>query len=132
MLAISADVYNVQINIRQEKHMKTFLLALIAACSLSLIAVDAEARRLGGGRSLGMQRNIQPPPKAPAQQQSQQQAANQPAQQPAATTGNKWMGPLAGLALGAGLMALFLNNGIAGVLAGLLLLAALAGVAMLA
>lgn len=42
------------------------------------------------------------------------------------------MGPLAGLALGAGLMALFLNNGIAGVLAGLLLLAALAGLAMMA
>lgn len=108
--------------------MKTFLLALIAACSLSLIVVDAEARRLGGGRSLGMQRNIQPPPKAPAQQQS----ANQAAQQQPAAAGNKWMGPLAGLALGAGLMALFLNNGIAGVLAGLLLLAALAGLAMLA
>ncbi|MCW5576039.1 MAG: Tim44 domain-containing protein [Burkholderiales bacterium] len=118
--------------------MKSFLMAMIAACGLALIAVDVEARRLGGGRNLGMQRNIQkPPPKAPAQQQQQQQPqqaqqGGTPAQQPAAAAGNKWMGPLAGLALGAGLMALFLNNGIAGMLAGLLLLAAIAGVAVMA
>lgn len=114
--------------------MKNFLMAMIAACGLSLIAVDVEAKRLGGGRNLGMQRNIQQaPPKAPAQQQQQQQVqqAGTPAQQPAAA-GNRWMGPLAGLALGAGLMALFLNNGIAGALAGLLLLAAIAGVAVMA
>jgi predicted lipid-binding transport protein (Tim44 family) len=95
--------------------------------------VDVEARRLGGGKSLGMQRNTQQQatPKAPAQQQ-QQQAAGAPAQQPAAApTGNKWLGPLAGLALGAGLMALFMNNGIGGVLMGLLLLAAIAGVAVM-
>lgn len=114
--------------------MKNFLMAMIAACGLSLIAVDVEAKRLGGGRNLGMQRNVQQaPPKAPAQQQQQQaQQAGTPAQQPAAATGNKWMGPLAGLALGAGLMALFMNNGIAGALAGLLLLAAIAGVAVMA
>lgn len=115
--------------------MKNFLMAMIAACGLSLIAVDVEAKRLGGGRNLGMQRNVQQaPPKAPAQQQQQQQAqqAGTPAQQPAAAAGNKWMGPLAGLALGAGLMALFMNNGIAGALAGLLLLAAIAGVAVMA
>jgi predicted lipid-binding transport protein (Tim44 family) len=35
---------------------------------------------------------------------------------------SRWLGPLAGLALGAGLAALFLNNGMAGVLAGLLLI----------
>ncbi|MDP2399772.1 MAG: Tim44-like domain-containing protein [Burkholderiales bacterium] len=115
--------------------MKNFLMALIAACGLSLIAVDVEAKRLGGGRNLGMQRNVQQaPPKAPAQQQQQQQAQQPgtPAPQPAAAAGNKWMGPLAGLALGAGLMALFMNNGIAGALAGLLLLAAIAGVAVMA
>jgi len=111
--------------------MKKFLTVLVALCGLSMIAVDADARRLGGGRSLGMQRNMQQAPKAPAQQQSQQ-AAGTPAQAPAAATGNKWLGPLAGLALGAGFMALFLNNGMTGVLAGLLLLAAIIGVASLA
>lgn len=116
--------------------MKQFLMALIAACGLGLIVVDVEAKRLGGGKSLGMQRNTtqQAAPKAPAQQQQQQQAAGTPAQQPAAAaaTGNKWLGPLAGLALGAGLMALFMNNGIAGALMGVLLLAAIAGIALMA
>lgn len=115
--------------------MKQFLMALVAACGLALFAVDVEAKRLGGGKSFGMQRNTtqQAAPKAPAQQQ-QQQAAGAPAQQPAAAaaTGNKWMGPLAGLALGAGLMALFMNNGIGGALMGILLLIAIAGVAMMA
>jgi len=116
--------------------MKSFLMAMIAACGMALIAVDVEAKRLGGGRNLGMQRNVEQQPKPPAQQQQQQpqqaQQAGTPAQQPAAAAGNKWMGPLAGLALGAGLMALFMNNGIAGALAGLLLLAAIAGVAVMA
>jgi predicted lipid-binding transport protein (Tim44 family) len=114
--------------------MKQFLMTLIAACGLGLVAVDVEAKRLGGGKSFGMQRNTQQQaaPKAPAQQQ-QQQAAGTPAQQPAAAaTGNKWMGPLAGLALGAGLMALFMNNGIAGALINILLLAAIIGIAMMA
>lgn len=115
--------------------MKQFLMALIAVCGLGLVAVDVEAKRLGGGKSLGMQRNTtqQAAPKAPAQQQ-QQQAAGAPAQQPAAAaaTGNKWMGPLAGLALGAGLMALFMNNGISGALMGILLLVAIAGIALMA
>lgn len=111
--------------------MKTFLMALLAACGMTLAAVDVEAKRLGGGKSFGMQRNVQQQPKPPAQQQ--QQAAGAPAQpQPAAAnTGNKWLGPLAGLALGAGLMSLFMNNGFAGVLAGLLLMAALAAVAVM-
>ncbi|RPJ47307.1 MAG: Tim44 domain-containing protein [Betaproteobacteria bacterium] len=114
--------------------MNKFLTVLITLCGLSLVAVDADARRLGGGKSFGMQRNTQQQatPKAPAQQQQAQQAAGTPAQQPAAATGNKWLGPLAGLAMGAGLMALFMNNGIGGALAGLLLIAAIAGIAMMA
>lgn len=115
--------------------MKQFLMALIAVCGLGLVAVEVEAKRLGGSKNLGMQRNTtqQAAPKAPAQQQ-QQQAAGTPAQQPAAAaaTGNKWLGPLAGLALGAGLMALFMNNGIGGALMGILLLAAIAGIALMA
>ncbi|MGA0116643.1 MAG: Tim44 domain-containing protein [Burkholderiales bacterium] len=115
--------------------MKKLFTVLIMLCGMSLVAVDVEARRLGGARNLGMQRNVQQQaaPKAPAQQQqAQQPAAGTPAQAQAPAAANKWMGPLAGLALGAGLMALFMNNGIAGVLAGLLLMAAVAGVAVLA
>jgi predicted lipid-binding transport protein (Tim44 family) len=110
--------------------MKTFLSILIAFVSLSLIAEDSDARRFGGARSIGKQRDMtqqQAAPKAPAQQQSQAAPAT-PAQQPAGAS--KWLGPLAGLALGAGLAALFLNNGLAGVLAGLLLIAAVVAAAV--
>jgi predicted lipid-binding transport protein (Tim44 family) len=105
--------------------MKLLISAIIAFTGLSLVAIDADARRLSGGRSFGMQRSAptqqQAAPKAPAQQQQQQQAAPAtPAQQPAGAS--KWLGPLAGLALGAGLAALFLNNGWAGLLAGMLLI----------
>lgn len=102
--------------------MNKFLSILIGFIGLSLVVPDADARRLSGGRNLGMQRSApaqqQAAPKAPAQQQ--QAAPATAAQQPAGAS--KWLGPLAGLALGAGLAALFLNNGVAGLLAGLLLI----------
>jgi predicted lipid-binding transport protein (Tim44 family) len=105
--------------------MKQLLSFIIALAGLSLVAVDAEAaRRLGGGKNLGMQRSAPAPQKAapstPAQQQQPQAAPATPAPQPSGL--QKWLGPLAGLALGAGLAALFLNNGMAGLLAGLLVI----------
>lgn len=104
--------------------MNKLISILVGLIGLSLVAIDADAKRLSGGRNLGMQRSApaqqQAAPKAPAQQQQQQAAPATPAQQPAAAS--KWLGPLAGLALGAGLAALFLNNGMAGLLAGLLVI----------
>lgn len=119
--------------------MKVLISAFALFFGLAMVGAEAEAaKRLGGGKSMGTQRNMtqQAAPKAPAQQQQQQaQQAGAPAQQPAAAAaqpaGNKWLGPLAGLAMGAGLMALFMNNGIAGALTGLLLAAAIAAVAVL-
>jgi predicted lipid-binding transport protein (Tim44 family) len=115
--------------------MNKLLSLIVALIGLSLIAVDADARRLGGGRNTGMQRNApaqqQAAPKdAPAQQQQQQAAPGTPAQQPSAAS--KWLGPLAGFALGAALFGLFLNNGLAGVLAGLLVIGMLIAAAMFA
>jgi predicted lipid-binding transport protein (Tim44 family) len=102
--------------------MSKLLSIAIALIGLSLVAVDADARRMGGGRNTGMQRSApadrQAAPKAPAQQQ--QAAPATPTQQPAGAS--KWLGPLAGFALGAALFGLFLNNGLTGVLAGLLLI----------
>lgn len=102
--------------------MKFLTIAVAALFTLGLV-FEAEARRLGGARNIGQQRQgisqQQAAPKAPAQQQ----AAPGTAQTQQAAGGSKWLGPLAGLALGAGLFALFLNNGVAGVLAGLLLIA---------
>jgi predicted lipid-binding transport protein (Tim44 family) len=106
--------------------MKALITVMVTLIGLSMAATDADARRLGGGRTIGKQREAisqqQAAPKAPAQQQ-QQAAPNStatPAQQPSGAS--KWLGPLAGLALGAGLAALFLNNGVAGLLAGLLVI----------
>lgn len=90
--------------------MKRFAIFLtIVLTSLSLLAANAEAKRLGGGGSIGKQRSISPPPqKTPAAA-----PPNAPAQ-PAApqSTGSKWLGPLAGLAAGLGLAALFSHLGL--------------------
>ncbi|MBQ0917872.1 hypothetical protein KBW71_05410 [Hydrogenophaga aromaticivorans] len=52
------------------------LLAMVFAIGLSSVAMDAEARRIGSGKSFGMQRQSAPPAKAPNAT---------PAQTPAAT-----------------------------------------------
>lgn len=109
--------------------MRITIRILIALLGLSLVALDADARRLGGGSSLGRQRPTftQPAPKAPTQSPSV--APANPAQQPQPSGMSRWLGPLAGLALGAGLASLFMNGGFGGLL--IILLAAAAAVAML-
>jgi predicted lipid-binding transport protein (Tim44 family) len=83
--------------------MKKFLMLLtIVLTTLSLFAATAEAKRFGGGGSFGKQRSM-----APQQAQRAPSTAPTAAPAPAAPAGNKWMGPLAGLAIGAGLGALF-------------------------
>ena len=113
--------------------MRKLLGVFVALITLSMAAMDADARRMSGGKSVGKQRESigQAAPKPPAQQQQQQstaapsQAAKSapPPQQPSGMS--RWLGPLAGLAIGAGLASLFLNNGMAGGLMGILLIAAL-------
>jgi predicted lipid-binding transport protein (Tim44 family) len=109
-------------------HMNKFLIAVFAAViSLGFTAGDAEAKRVGGGKSSGMQRNVTPTaPTAPAQnvapaKPAQPAAAPQPA-------GNRWLGPIAGLAAGIGLAALLshfgLGEGFASILMMLLIAAA--------
>jgi len=90
--------------------MKRFLMLLtIALTTLSLFAATAEAKRFGGGGSFGKQRSVTPQqaPAAPAAA-----PAPAPAQGTAPAPRNKWLGPLAGLAIGAGLGALFASMGL--------------------
>ena len=109
------------------------LLAMVFAIGLSSVAMDAEAaRRLGGGKSIGMQRQATPPAKAPTATPTQTpaSAAAAPA---AASTRSKWLGPIAGLAAGLGLAALAshlgFGEGLANMLMiGLLVMAALAAI----
>jgi len=95
-------------------------IALVAGV---MVATDADARRLGGGRSAGVQRNVTPAPAKPAQQQAAPKQ-NPQTQQPQAQPSRWGMlgGILGGLALGGLLGYLFGGNG----LGGLLILALLA------
>ena len=82
--------------------MKRFLMLLMVSITcIGLLATTAEARRLGGGGNFGKQRSVAPqqaPQRAPAAT-----PAPAPGQNAAATPNrNRWLGPLAGLAIGAG------------------------------
>ena len=120
--------------------MKKALIAVFAAVvSLGLVIGDAEAARVGGGRSSGMQRSPTimkrdaapaPAPTAPAQNAvpaKPAQTTPTPAPAPQASGMSRWLGPIAGLAAGLGLAALLshfgLGEGFASVLMMLLLAA---------
>ncbi len=108
--------------------MKRFLLVLsIALSSITLLAANAEAKRFGGGGSFGKQRTM-----APQQIQKAPAAAPAGAAAAAPAAGNKWMGPLAGLAIGAGLGAMFAGGlgGLGGGFGGILMMLAVAALVM--
>jgi predicted lipid-binding transport protein (Tim44 family) len=104
--------------------MRKWLLGIsLAVLGVAVIATDADARRLGGGRSIGAQRSVTPPPAKAAPQAAPQKQSAPPAQP------SRWGalgGILGGLALGGLLGYLFGGSG----LLGLLVLAALAFVAV--
>jgi predicted lipid-binding transport protein (Tim44 family) len=94
----------------------------LALAAGAMVATDADARRLGGGRSVGTQRNVTAPPAStpakPAQQQAAPQQSGAQAAQPQAQPSRWGMlgGILGGLALGGMLGYLFGGNGLAGLL----------------
>ncbi len=101
--------------------MKTLLsiLAVVLTLAFGLGVGDAEAaRRLGGGKSSGMQRQTTTPNKAPDATPTQPPATPAMAAQPK----RSWMGPLAGLAAGLGLAALASHFGFGQELASLLMI----------
>jgi predicted lipid-binding transport protein (Tim44 family) len=99
--------------------MKRILISLFAVfIGFSFMMPDAEARRMGGSKSFGMQRT------APAKQNA---APTPPRQQTgAAPQKRSWMGPIAGLAAGLGLAALFSHLGLGEEMANFMMLALLA------
>jgi predicted lipid-binding transport protein (Tim44 family) len=121
--------------------MKTMLIGISAALiGVALVAADAEAARVGGGRSVGSQRSVTstPPASAPARQQQQTQqaapaqqqsaapaAAGKPTATPQPATGlSRWMPMLGGLALGGLLGAMLGGSGLGSMLMSWLLIAA--------
>ncbi|MFT4069516.1 Tim44 domain-containing protein [Paraburkholderia sp.] len=119
---------------RKVKGLLARRIGLIAMVGLlmagTLASLDAEARRMGGGRSFGRQSNSlqqqrqAPPPSQPAQNnQTMQQQRAQPAPTPAAPATapnrNRWLGPIAGLAAGLGIAALLSHFGLGEAFAGM-------------
>jgi predicted lipid-binding transport protein (Tim44 family) len=109
------------------------VMAVVLAVGAWMSADVADARRLGGGRSFGSQRQITPQPApspgapnaAPSAPVSPSQAA------PAASGASRWLGPIAGLAAGIGLAALLSHFGLSEGFASVLLLLLIAGGAFL-
>jgi predicted lipid-binding transport protein (Tim44 family) len=120
---------------------KAGLLALAGVITAgALVSEDADARRMGGGRSFGrqsatatQQHQATPPSQSmqPGQAANAQRAAPAPAPAPAAPAAaparNRWLGPIAGLAAGLGIAALLSHFGLGGAFAG-----ALANIIMIA
>src|SRR5690349_1643284 len=111
--------------------MSRLLSLVFAFAAFSFFADIADAAsRLGGGRNAGMQRQATPQkaPGAVGQQavpQKAPQAAPAAPPQPQPSGWRRWLGPLAGLAIGAGIASLFFNNGMGGALMGMLLVVAI-------
>lgn len=127
----------------------SFAVAL-AGITVSVAPLEAEAKRLGGGRASGMQRQMpakQADTSTPTQNAAPNNAAGNPSQagkpaqaapanaaaQTAAQPAKRsWMGPIAGLAAGLGLAALASHFGFGEALANFMMIALLAVVAMVA
>jgi predicted lipid-binding transport protein (Tim44 family) len=122
------------------KRAPILILAAIAALTLTLTDL-ADARRMGGGRSLGAQReSVMPSKQAPAPTTPAGNAASQaqPSSPAAATAkaapatpapapsgASRWLGPIAGIAAGLGLAALLSHFGLSEGFGSLLLIALL-------
>lgn len=99
------------------------LFAAALAVGLTMAVGNAEAARIGGGKSIGMQRQMAPisrpaPSAAPAPSTAGAATAAQPAR--------SWLGPVAGLAAGLGLAALASHFGFGEGLANIMMIALLA------
>lgn len=100
--------------------MKKFWIAMVVAVMGATIAVSsAEAKRLGGGGSIGKS-SPSYSRQAPAQGAGQSATAPKPAQPAAPAPASPWRGILGGALLGLGLGALLSHLGLGGELAGMI------------
>ena len=103
--------------------MKKYLvMMMLVASSLSMVAVEADAKRLGGGGSVGRQsqcvsRSVPATPPGAPVQQAAPRPATPPAAAPATRPSSLSRGILGGALLGLGLGALLSHLGIGGALA---------------
>ncbi|RDU99838.1 Tim44 domain-containing protein [Trinickia dinghuensis] len=129
-LSISSKLLSLQFT----KRIRLFTVATMIAAG-TLITLDAEAKRMGGGRSIGRQSQTMQRESAPPQQLGQSSRSAQAGTQPAAgaqaqraqgaqaaaaatPSRSRWLGPIAGLAAGLGIAALLSHFGLGGAFAG--------------
>ena len=117
-----------------KKYFSTLVLCM-SVTALGMASLDAEAKRLGGGRPAGMQRQAPAQPANNATPQAPKQAAAPspatPAAPAAAPGKRSWLGPIAGLAAGLGIAALMSHFGMGEALGNFMTMALLALVALL-
>jgi len=102
--------------------MKRFLMLLMVAITcVSFMSSIAEAKRFGGGSSFGKSRP------APTKQS---QRAPESTPKPAQSGASKWLGPLAGLAVGAALASMFAGSGMGDAMGSILMALAAAAAIM--
>ena len=117
---------------------KALVLALFAGIvSIGIAPSDADAKRIGGGGSAGMQRSVPTRPAADALPAKPAPNAAAPATAgaaPAAAAAPKrsWMGPIAGLAAGLGIAALMSHLGLGAEFGNILMMVLLGVVAIVA
>jgi predicted lipid-binding transport protein (Tim44 family) len=111
------------------KNMFAVLSAVVAVfAGVTLPVQEAEAKRLGGGGSFGMQRSAPAPTRQALPPKQTTPAQQGTATTAAAQTGQRsWLGPVAGLAAGLGLAALASHLGFGEEMASFLLILLLVG-----
>jgi predicted lipid-binding transport protein (Tim44 family) len=107
-----------------------WITVIAAVLSLGVLTTDVDAKRLGGGSSIGAQRSITPPATKPPVSQQAPTATPPAAPAPQPSGMSRFLGPLAGLALGAGLASLFMGGGMGGAFGSILMMLALAAAVM--
>ncbi|KWZ44122.1 hypothetical protein WS72_15520 [Burkholderia savannae] len=107
------------------RRIGTFLMVGLLAAG-TFASLDAEAKRMGGGRSVGrqsqtlQQRQATPPAQQPMQQAAPAQAPRQQPAPAAQPNRSRWLGPIAGLAAGLGIAALLSHLGLGGAFASMM------------
>jgi predicted lipid-binding transport protein (Tim44 family) len=115
---------------------KVLVMLMLVASTLSMVVVDANAKRLGGGGSFGRQSQgfSRPAPSSAPMQQAAPRPGTPPAAAPAVRPASPWRGMLGGALLGLGLGAMLSHFGIGGAFASMistLLMVALLGLALM-
>lgn len=121
---------------------RLFSIVALSLLTLTALAPDAEAKRLGGGGTSGMKRTV---PSNPAPNSLPAKPTQPPANAAAPTAGaapaaaaaaaapkRSWMGPLAGLAAGLGIAALASHLGLGAGMGNFLTILLVAGIAFIA